>query len=285
MRDFLSNFGLYQIYDLSKSEDFGDKNYSSPFEIKGHTFDYYCKDEKSVKTFEIEIEPAYDMQWGMVSSIETPDAWIKNGKLNYTVHTLGKCKSCGKTQVQFLLNVFQESLIEDEGTIFFIQKVGIEPQAIVLPNPIISKYFERETNNWYYKGINSLNEGYGIGAMAYFRRIIEKELINIIEDIKTLPDAHSSEIQNLLDEHSTNPRISTIYENIFDHLPYSLKAIGDNPIKLLYKQTSEALHSLSENDSKEKAEKILQLLNFVILKINEERSEIKLIKETIKSLK
>ncbi|MBT3547224.1 MAG: hypothetical protein HN487_06000, partial [Flavobacterium sp.] len=78
---------------------------------------------------------------------------------------------------------------------------------------------------------------------------------------------------------------STIYDNIFQHLPNSLKVLGDNPIKLLYNQTSEGLHSLKESESLEKASKILVLLEFVIKKINEERSEIKDLKDIVKGLK
>jgi hypothetical protein len=53
----------------------------------------------------------------------------------------------------------------------------------------------------------------------------------------------------------------------------------------LYNQTSEGLHSLKESESLEKASKILVLLEFVIKKINEERSEIKDLKDIVKGLK
>lgn len=172
-----------------------------------------------------------------------------------------------------------------ENTDIFIQKVGAFPQIKIVPDKIVTKYFKRDTNIFYYKGLNALNQNFGIGAFAYFRRIIEKELINIINDIKSLPDSHSAEIENLLIKHNENPKISTIYDNIFEHLPNSLKVLGDNPIKLLYNQTSEGLHSLTEEECLEKANSILQLLNFVIKKINEERSEIKILRETIKGLK
>ncbi|MFT6138017.1 MAG: hypothetical protein ACJAUJ_001108 [Salibacteraceae bacterium] len=285
MRDFLSKNGLYQIVDLSQREETAKQDFSSAFKISGQTFDYHCQHEELTKTFELELEPAYNQQWGKMSADVIPDEWTIDGKLNYTFHALGRCKSCNQIQVQFLLHVFQEEFLHEHSKKFFMQKVGVEPRRVNTPDPMISKYFNRESNNWYYKGINCLSENYGIGAMAYFRRIIEKELINIIEDIKTLPDAHTLEIQSLLDEHKANPTVSTIYDNIFEHLPHSLKSIGDNPIKLLYKQTSQALHSLTEKESLEKAGSILKLLNFVVIKINEERSEIKSIKDTLKNLK
>ena len=89
----------------------------------------------------------------------------------------------------------------------------------------------------------------------------------------------------MLDKHKETPAVSTIYENIFEYLPHSLKTLGDNPIRLLYNQTSEGLHSLTEDQCLEKAKNVLKLLNFVIKKINEEKSEIRDLRETIKGLK
>ena len=52
----------------------------------------------------------------------------------------------------------------------------------------------------------------------------------------------------MFEKHDSDSRISTIYENIFPHLPNSLKELGNNPIKLLYNQTSAGLHTLSEGN-------------------------------------
>ena len=43
-----------------------------------------------------------------------------------------------------------------------------------------------------------------------------------------------------------NKKVSTIYNNIFQYLPNSIIGLGVNHIKLLYNQTSEGLHSLTE---------------------------------------
>ena len=109
--------------------------------------------------------------------------------------------------------------------------------------------------------------------------------MNIIEDIKSLPSSHSNEIEKLLKAHKENPKVSTIYENIFSHLPQSLQSLGDNPIKLLWKQTSGGLHSLGEGECLKRAGIILKLLDFVIKKINEEKSDIKSLRESLKDLK
>jgi hypothetical protein len=303
MKEFLSNAGLYQVHKILENYSLGNEDYTGPNDFIGETFEYKCEFEDSIKTFEIELDKASENYFGMLRGDQIPSENFVDEKLNYTFKAIGRCKSCNDYHVYFLLNVFSNKPISDirdninnvnfskqnayrlANTDIYIQKVGAFPEIKIIPDKIVTKYFKKDTNIFYYKGLNALNQNFGIGAFAYFRRIIEKELINIITDIKSLPDSHSAEIEKLLIKHIENPKISTIYDNIFEHLPNSLKVLGDNPIKLLYNQTSEGLHSLTEEECLEKANSILQLLNFVIKKINEERSEIKSLRETIKGLK
>ncbi len=303
MKEFLANFGLYQEYLLLENYSSQNNNLTNPYSFIGETFQYKCQEEDSYKTFELELAPETEEYYGAHSGLVIPKNLLKKDKLDFTFKVIGKCQSCKTYNIDFLLHVYSNNLTaqfvggmshdykdsegnsQKAGTNIYIQKVGANPQIKIIPDKIITKFFDKETNKWYFKGINSLNENYGIGSFAYFRRIIEKELINIIQDIKTLPDSHKLEIEKLLSKHKENPRISTIYDNIFEHLPNSLKSLGDNPIKLLYNQTSEGLHNFNEEECLNKAKSILKLLNFVLRKINEEKSELKDLREIIKGLK
>lgn len=304
MKEFLSEYGLYKSYTLHKEYTIGGKNYVVPPDFEGETFQYYCDNEGEYRTFEIELDNPIKEYYKILMDI--PPDFIVDNKLNYTFKAICKCRSCKVYHVDFLLHIYSDNVIPKKlikpmfgrgggqnstnnkpeiKPSIFVEKVGAIPEIVIVPNKIITNYFDKESNNWYFKGINALNKNFGVGSLAYFRKIIEKELIHIVESIKLLPDSHSSEIEKLLVEHSKSPKVSTIYDNIFQYLPSSLKSLGVNPIKLLYNQTSEGLHSLTEKECFEKADKILKLLEFVIKKINEERSEIKELKETIKGLK
>jgi len=302
MEEFLSTYGLYQEYLLIDDYVNTTEHYSSPFEFVGCTFDYYCEIEESIKTFEIELDKSTEEYYGKLPGNKIPDEYFKDDNLNYTFKAIAKCRSCKRFHVDFFLNVYSDKPISNilnninniafssrntakySDTKIFVQKVGALPEIKELPSKLITKYFDRESNNWYYKGINSIANKFGIGSFAYFRRIIEKELIRIIKDIQSLPASHGKEIGELLDKHNSDPRIITIYENIFPHLPSSLKELGNNPIKLLYNQTSAGLHSLSEEECLKKAKSLRKLLDFVIKKINEEKSEIKDLRDIIKDL-
>ena len=302
MKEFLEDYGLYKEFILHKEYTPGGKTFVIPTDFVGQTFEYKCEKEEAYRTFEIELEQSYEPYYGIMYNLSND--FIVDGKLNHTFKAICKCKSCKEYHVEFQLHVYSNiNISEDLGRIskplsniaqppppkikpvIFIEKIGAFPEINIILNKLIKNYFDSESNKWYYKGINALAQNFGIGALAYFRRIVEKELIHIVESIKLLPDSHTTAIQKLLDKHNENPKVSTIYDNIFEHLPNSLKVLGDNPIKLLYNQTSEGLHSLTESESLEKASKILVLLEFVIKKINEERSEIKDLKEIVKGLK
>jgi hypothetical protein len=274
----------------------------TPYDFDGLTFDYNCASEDKYTSFKLDLSnrAEIDTQFEMIA-YGVPETCVKKGKLDFTFHLVGKCQSCNDYHVDFLINVFTVDSIPKEwvnihASIYrsdkdpklsvpiSIQKVGVNPEPKVDFNKIAMKFFDRESGNWYHKGLNAIANNYGIGSLAYFRRIIEKELMHIIKEIKELPDSHGLEIQILLDEHDKHSSVSTIYENIYQHLPKSLKSLGKNPIKLLYNQTSEALHSMTEQEAMEKSKIILQLLEFVIIKINEEKSDIKDLKEAIKGL-
>lgn len=297
MEDFLSNGLLYEKKKIhSYYED--DKKYFDPGHFDDETFEYYCDREGKNTTFQLGLKYGHKSTYPQLD-----DSVFEGDYLNYTFEAIGTCQSCKKGKVYFLINVSSDKPISDiiyyaesiylteksdtrhDNTSIWAQKVGIYPEFRLKLNKQVDKFFDRESSGYYYKGIKAINDNFGIGALAYFRRIVEKELIHLIETIKELPDANKPMIQNLINEHSKNPTVSTIYTAIFDYLPNSLKILGDNPIKLLYNQTSEGLHSMTESESLHKAENLLRLLEFVIIKIYEEKSTVKDIKDIMKELK
>ncbi len=303
IKRFIETANVYEVHNVFSLEPALVNEIISPHYFDELTFDYHCSRENNKLTSfilsfsnRIEIKALFER-----ISNGVPQAYLSHGMLDYTIHLTGKCQSCNDYHVDFLINIFSEEAIPSSyigvshrfagapeqklGIPISMRKVGVKPELKVALNPLLLKFFDRESANWYHKGVKAIADNYGIGSLAYFRRIVEKELLHIIKEIKELPDSHGLEIQKLLDEHVQNGTVSSIYENIFHHLPNSLKVLGDNPIKLLYNQTSEGLHSMTEGEALKKAQAIQRLLDFVIIKINEERSDIRNLKEVIKGLK
>lgn len=307
MEDFFSNYGLYSPYPILENYQLGNEYYYSPLHFNSLTFDYHCEIENKVKTFELkyDFQSLTPEQRGAFTNKDfIDDCLIIDNKLNYTFFCPCKCLSCNDYHIYVMLNVYSNNVVAraidnignrnyQDGLVYstpadthiYIQKVGLQPEFKPSVDKVVLKYLSRDAQSWYYKANLLQSKGLGIGAFAYYRRIIENELIEIIRHIKKLPDAHTQEINKLLEEYERRPDTATIYENIFKHLPNSLKILGDNPIKLLYNQTSEGLHSLSEADCLARSQHIALILEFTLKKINEERSDIQALKNAINSLK
>jgi hypothetical protein len=290
---------------LIEEYSLGNEHYNSPLDFDGQTFEYYCENEKRIKTFVMQFSDkqlTYE-QRNDYSEDYISEFFMVEDKLNYTVLCPCKCLSCNNYGFYLTLNIYSnnritrhvdninnvsfndDTKVTPPGTNIYIQKVGVFPEIKAKVDKEVSKHFDRETNNWYYKGLDCINKNYGIAAFAYFRRIIEKELLTIVKELKDLPGTDTMNISKLLLEYENTPAICTIYENIWQYLPNSLKGLGDNPIQLLYNQTSEGLHSLSEEDCLSRANNIAKLLDYTIKKINEEKSEILDVRNAIKQLK
>ena len=78
--------------------------------------------------------------------------------------------------------------------------------------------------------------------------------------------------------------MANLVEGTYQHLPSSLKSLGANPLKILYSHLSEGIHKDSEEVCLQKAFGLDTILRFTIKKLNEEKHEIKEIREVLKSL-
>lgn len=302
---FLAEYPLYKVFLAVEKYEPHSEGYTDPTYFLNETFDYYCEMEKETKLFELTIPERVKEFWGnKIAGIIPNEVFDNNKKLNFTEHFIGICQSCKEYQMDFLLRTWSDEeipkrevlqlskMIEDHKrkiperqANIYMQKIGVYPEVIPRVDKSITKHFDRETNIWYFKAIKALNANFGIGSFAYFRRIVEKELIQIINDLSHIDTPESEKIKVLLNKYNETDKVHLIYDNIFEYLPYSLKGLGDNPFQLLYKQISQGLHNLSEEDCLKRASNINQLLKFVICKINEENSEILKIREVIKELK
>jgi hypothetical protein len=305
LEEFLMNYPLYKSLKIVENYTLENAIYNRPYSFQGETFMHYCENEQSEKTFELELTDSSKNWWGKTDGFAIPDSLFDlNGNLNFIEHFIGCCKSCKSYKIEITLHVWsdnkitkklQRSHLNDFGVVpknefagvisnIFVEKIGLYPQQNFKIDSEIKKHFDRQTNTWYYKACECIKQNYGIGAFAYFRRIIEKELITIVKEISELDSAELG-IKKLCEEYSTTNQLHSIYDNIFEFLPKSLQSLGINPIKTLYNQTSEGLHSLNDDECLSRASSIDLLLKFVIKKINEEKSEILKVREAIKNLK
>jgi hypothetical protein len=112
------------------------------------------------------------------------------------------------------------------------------------------------------KGWRCENQGMGIGAYAYYRRVIENQkdrlLDTIIKVAERTPGSQSA-IETLRDAKSET-QFSKAVHSVKDCVPDSLRINGHNPMTLLHSALSEGLHDADEEWCLDRAHAIHHIL-------------------------
>ncbi|MFP3597072.1 hypothetical protein [Chryseobacterium sp. SIMBA_029] len=256
MKDFLTTAGLYEKKVILEDYKVGNKKYYDEQEFEDTTFDYYCQEEEKTTTFQLGLNYATNSSFGS----EIHDSYFKNDFLDFSFTAVCTCQSCKKEKVYFLLHVYSDKKLSQKiGTVtdeqfrqgyrydepnakIYIEKAGIFPEVKIKVDKEINKFLDKENKTFYFKGLKALSNNLGVGALGYFRRIVESELMHIVREVKSLPNSDKGAIQKLLDEYEKSKKVSSIYENIYQFLPLSLQSINYNPLMLLYNLRTSQFH-------------------------------------------
>jgi hypothetical protein len=155
-----------------------------------------------------------------------------------------RCRNCGE-QVQYYQFIWKENV----DTNSFV-KVGQWPALSIEPSPEMAKALGPEDAELYKKGLIGFNFGHGIGAVAYFRRVLENKINALLDLIveaarnAKVEDEHLAEIEAVKKSHRVEDKID-IASKI---LPPHLKPGGHNPLDKLYGPLSAGLHGESDDD-------------------------------------
>ena len=264
--------------------------YSNPKDFTDKAFKFKCPNEKEIQTFRSELhfmDPLYKSVLYIINPNELPNYFDKETRtLDITIQLIGKCQSCG-ANIDFLVKVYSDKSWDERenGLNIFIQKIGQFPPYEISPDKIVEKYLLKEDLDNYKKALVNLSMSYGIGAFAYFRRIIENEIKRIIKDISLMEFDDAKKIEEALESFESDHQMSNLIDVVNKFLPKSLTELNDNPIKLLYKQLSGGIHSFSDEECLKRAGSIDVVLTYVIKKVNEEKYQISNIKEAMKKLR
>jgi len=154
-----------------------------------------------------------------------------------------ECKNCGTEPLIVWLRVWVE---KDR---VMVEKVGQYPKlAIALPTD-----FEKalgDSKSHYIKGMASRHAGYGIGALGYFRRVIDDtigEMLGVLEAAMIETGADPTAIETV-----RRAKAGKVFEErvklAAEALPAHLKPGGMNPFADLYDLHSAGLHAMSDEE-------------------------------------
>jgi len=117
---------------------------------------------------------------------------------------------------------------------------------------------------YFTKGRISEEQGFGIGAYAYYRRIVENNIGSLLEQIaKVLPPgekAYLDALEQVRQSHVADEKIKIVK----DLLPATLRPAGQNPLALIHDVLSEGIHSKSDDECLDLAESLRLALTTLV---------------------
>lgn len=155
-----------------------------------------------------------------------------------------------------------------------IMKVGQYPQWV----PQIPTELKDELGDdaeLYLKALRNMNESYGIGACAYFRRLVEKyinPLLELLYEIKQEAGATADELKKIQDVIGAKEYARKM-EVAIEITPKSIEVEGMNPVKKLHELLSISLHNLDDEEAMAVATGLSCTLQYVIRQLRSHHTE------------
>ncbi len=210
-QNFVEEYPLYRKY---KRKDI----YINPLDFNGLTFFHECVCSEKDTTFELKITDFLKIEQYTPKShyINRGTINVDNGEvttndrkdtvfLDDVINLEGICKKCHLSKIHIILKFLtseQKDCFE-----YSVQKIGQFPPIEKISNKETYKFLSEEDRTNYLKAVKCLNFGYGIGAFAYFRRILENEILRIIQKLIDLELANSEKIKESLSQYNSNHQI------------------------------------------------------------------------------
>ena len=185
--------------------------------------------------------------------------YLEANYFNYLYLTY-QCSNCQKTVKVYSLAVKLFAIEQFDG---ICCKLGeLPPYGPPLP-PRLIKLIGPD-KDIFIKGRNCENQGFGIGAFTYYRRVVENQKNRILEEIVKVSEkiGMSQDKIDTLREAIKETQFSKALGMAKDVIPESLLIDGHNPIFLLHRALSRGVHELSD-------EECLKLANTVRLVLGE----------------
>ncbi|SRR5258708_432894 len=195
------------------------------------------------------------------------------------------CSNC-RTRVKiFSLKVVREGERDYSGT---CTKIYQEP-PFGLPIPKRLFHIIGEANREYFlQARRAIARGLGIGAYAYYRRIVENtkfDLVGSVLEVARATNASTTQIE-LLKKAQSESQFSKATDTLRDvsALPAVLLIDGHSPLSLLHGLLSEGVHQLSDEECLERSQEAEVILCEIADRMQIAMTERKSVKAAITSI-
>ncbi|NYT33911.1 hypothetical protein [Rhizobium sp. WYCCWR 11128] len=196
-----------------------------------------------------------DQTFLMISEYNYGRGYINVPCHNEIVQANYGCAGCNRQIRHFDIHISED--------LSSVTKVGQFPPWDIQGNKQVERLLG-DHRSYLRKGLICEGQGYGIGAFAYYRRIVEETIDGLLDEIpQLLGGAELEQFSDALAKTKTTRVTAEKIEIIKDLIPPVLRPDGMNPLRLLHETLSEGLHAQSDSDCMANAETIREILTFL----------------------
>lgn len=228
-------------------------------------------------------KPAIHMNCSVCASEQTFNMSNEyfEGRMNQNEPIHGKvkevryiCSSCKKGLYVFLVYFGFNPKKPSEETEIYLQKVGQIPAWSIEMDKDLENILGN--NSLYYKnGLVCESQGYGIGAHAYYRRIVEDVIDELLESIgeHISPKDELKHYNEAMESVKKTRVAQEKIELVKDLLPTSLQPNGINPLQVIYDELSEGIHYNSDEECLESADAIRVSIAYLVNQVMKKKAD------------
>ena len=189
------------------------------------------------------------------------DDYSRHGRIRLYAYT---CHHCKRAHIFYGVWSGQDAVF----------KVGQFPKQLVrVPNSIEKRL--GASAEFYRKALTSRNEGYGIAAVAYLRRVVEDQTSELIEVVAAAAEAYGVEATNVAKIRAAKEQ--KVYEDKLkiaaQAMPSVLKPDGANPLQALHDMLSRGLHNEPEEECLQIADEMRDIFDYLFDRLRTEVEE------------
>jgi hypothetical protein len=217
-----------------------------------------------------------DQTYNMTNKYWEDYAIINSNSSNCVVRAIYCCASCKKDKYTFYIKIDSE--------LNYVQKIGQNPPWEIKMDKGLEKSLHSHAST-FKKGLVCESQNYGIGAFAYYRRIVEEvidELLTSIADL--IQDNEKEKYLKALEETKKTRVTQEKIELVKDLLPDILRPDGLNPLGVLHSKLSEGLHAESDEECLEVAHSIREIMTFLINQVIKSKESSKAFTESMRKI-
>jgi hypothetical protein len=196
------------------------------------------------------------------------------GTMKYT------CRNCRRTETRFAFYW----AAEEKSSVFF--KYGQYPPQSNEPPAELAPHLDSVDLDFYRKALTSRSFSYGLGALAYLRRVIENQMNDMLDLLAEAARqaGYAQELLEDLEKVKGSRRFADKVDYAAHIIPLTLRPGGQNPIDRLHDVASEGLHSRSEEDCIEIFDRSKFVFEYVFRQLKVQRAEAEMFQEGLNRL-